>query len=210
MSHMFDAASEPLLNPNAARDTAIGRFYIEAEKDELASRKAGHAVYHDQVMVEITVLGDPFNVPRHRVNPDNPNDPHINRFPKSWAAFQSSRSSAIEGTPIEQWPQLSPAQVAMLKSCKIMSIEELSELNEAKLPHIPNVLALKQKARDWLAAASGNADSTRLAQELRESNARNAKLEERMGQLEAALAAFKEGEPRAKRKYTKRTATDKP
>lgn len=184
---MFDMAADTNLNPNAGRDTAMGMFYVQAAIDEKESKIAGHPVYNDVVMVKIRIPGDKFNEPIHTAT-----DEHKRRFPRSWEAFQKSKSHAIEGMPIEQWPPVTPAQVAMLKGADILSVEALSELNETKLPHIPDIMRLKQKARDWLKAASGTADATRLQGELREALERSARLEARMEQLQAALDAFKE------------------
>ena len=201
MEQMFDSRFEPALNPNAPRDTAMGMFYTEAVKDDIESKKQGRAIYRDQVMVKIRVPGDKFNEPIHRVKSDDPNDPHILRFPRSWEAFQKGQKSAVEGTPIEQWPLLTPAQVQMLKGADVLSVEQLAGLLETKLPNIPDIHRMKARAKDWLDSAAGNADATRLAEDLRDLKERFDRREERITQLEAALAAFREP---VKRKYTKR------
>lgn len=86
------------------------------------------------------------------------------RFPAEWLrqlkegykAWKEGRELPIEGTPIANWPILSPAQVKMLQSIHIRSVEELAVANETTLSAMGmGGRALKQRAVDWLEAKNG-------------------------------------------------------
>lgn len=86
------------------------------------------------------------------------------RFPREWLAqleegykaWKEGREIPVEGTPIANWPILSPAQVKTLQSIHIRSVEELATANETALSAIGmGGRSLKQRAIDWIEAKSG-------------------------------------------------------
>ena len=71
----------------------------------------------------------------------------------------------IDGTPLKQWPLLSPAQIAEFNALNILSVEMLAELSDANVSKIFDGRIWREKAKAWLAQSKDGATATRLAAE---------------------------------------------
>lgn len=155
------------------------------------------------LMVRISVPGDNKSSSEQWVEEEYPKEyPHpmfgairINkevneRFGKHIEAYKSNNKMVLEaGTPLEAWPIVNRAQVALLKHNGIHSVEALSGLSDQ---HISSIgmegRTLVQKAKDYLATAKSASELLRDAEEKRKLEARFADLEGKYMDLAAALA----------------------
>ena len=95
------------------RDPVQPRFHIEPIVDEVASASAGRPIYRNEERVQFIMPGSP-NQPVFRVT-----DEHRQRWGEAYAAFKRGEATATEGTPLEQWPILTRAQVLEMKALGI-------------------------------------------------------------------------------------------
>ncbi len=78
---------------------------------------------------------------------------HAEYYKKAYARFLEGLEVPVEGTSIKQWPAITPAQVALLISLNIRTIEELATLPDDGMRRIGmGGVDLKNKAKTWLAA----------------------------------------------------------
>ncbi len=153
----------------AEADPTFPRFYRDKLENGFKSSQAGHAVYDDVEMVEIIIPGQMQSIATSRVKPE-----HKQRWPNQYAAFLAGLTPSVEGSPLEEWPPLSPAQVANLKVVNVHTVEQLAAVNDGDLDKIGmGARALRDKAAAWLDNAKGGealsktlADNERLKAEL--------------------------------------------
>lgn len=117
------------------------------------------------------------------------------RFPYEWlekierayAAWKSGQELPIEGTPIENWPVLSPAQLVNCRSINIRTVEELAVATDDAVGRIGiGGIALRQRARDWLEALKS--DAGKVSGEMEALKVENASLQQRLQELEDRLS----------------------
>lgn len=155
-------------------DTAIPRFFRDKMQNNFRSQQEGRPVFDDVEKVEIIIPGMTQSIAVERVN-----EGHKMRWPNHYAAFQKGLEPVHDGTPLEEWPPLSPAQVANLKALQVHTVEQLANITDTAIQKIGmGARELKTKASAWLDQAKGGAA---LSQALAE----NAKLRDELETMKA-------------------------
>lgn len=171
------------------------RFEVRAEEDRQASIEAGHYVGKDVDYVLVTPMGSKDCIER-RVDEwfaKLQQDVSEGRCPQEWyngfkAGYENWRAgkeAPVNGTPIADWPPISPAQFKTLQSIGVRTVEDLAAANEEVISRVGmGARALKQKAVDWLASAKSGGkvaeDISALRAELANLKARNESLEKQI------------------------------
>ena len=110
-------------------------------------------------------------------------------FTASYKAWLEGEEMPISGTALKAWPVLSPAQIKMILSAGILTVEDLAGLPDSDLPAIGiGGLALRDKARAWLSAAE---DKGKLAEENAALKLQVTTLSEQVTTLAAEFAKMK-------------------
>lgn len=170
-SHSFSGRDE--------RDPTIPRFFSDEVKDEDASAKAGRAIYRSIERVELTVPGNTLNKPVMNVT-----DELRERFRPHYDRWRQGQEMAADGTPLEMWPILTPAQVRELKALSIFTIEHCAALNDQAIQRIGmGGRALKERARAYLDDAERLAIVEQLTREKDIWEAQRASLERQLEEL---------------------------
>jgi len=127
--------------------------------------EAGHIVYEDVAMVYITTSGDNKSlfenyVPnwlshlKARLHDQMISEPYYDFCVASYEAWKNKQAAPVLGTPIEQWPQVSPSQVKAILNANVRTIEDLAKCNEEGLTEIGmGARALKNKAQAYIQSA---------------------------------------------------------
>jgi len=136
-------------------------FFVEPVADAKASEEAGVPKFREEERVRLIVAGDMFNVAVHPV------DSSIKeRFPVQYEAWKAKKTEKhIDGTPLKQWPLLSPVQIAEFEAAGIFSVEGLQNIADANINRIADGRIWREKAKAWLAQAKDGALATKLAAE---------------------------------------------
>lgn len=170
-------------------------FEQRAEEDREASIAAGHYVAKDVDYVLITPMGSKDRIERLVTDWLKKLDQDVseNRLPRDWAAayreaykaWKSGCELPVSGTAVENWPPASPAQIKMLRSLQVRTVEDLANANEEVISRLGmGGRGLKQRAIDWLSSASG---SGKVSEELAAMRADNDNLRQRNDSLETQL-----------------------
>lgn len=151
----FDASADK-------HDNARPRFYIKSVKNNFRTETEGRPVFEDKEFVEILVPGD-----RKTVVDTLVKEEHKRRWPREYAAFKAGQEIPIEGTPLEEWPQITRSQVEELKFAHIRTIEQLAGLPDDALNRSVSMggFALREKAQRHLEALKGSSQTEALAAE---------------------------------------------
>ena len=110
----------------------------------------GLPVYKDELHIKIFMPGGDVTARRAR-------DEDKFEYPQAWEAFQRGETEEVNGIPLKEWPQATPAVIATLNAANVFSVEGLSELSDAHCETIGNMAFIfRDKAQKWLEQAQGN------------------------------------------------------
>ena len=138
-------------------------FSILPKENRSKSEKAGKPVYEDWEWIKLMPAGGNSVVERWVTDKDK------KRFPAQYEAFKSGLEPTIEGTAVEMWPAVTPAEVKMLRGATIRTVEDLAVCSETALSNIGfGARGLQAKAREWLIAAVDTGKSAAKIEHLRE------------------------------------------
>lgn len=137
-------------------------FFVEPVKNDAKSKEAGRPIFDEVEIVRLLVAGDPYNQVTHPADSE-----YIqNRFPEEYRRWKEKKQERhISGTPLRQWPLLSPANVAEFEALNIFNVEGLSNIPETSIGKIMGMREWRAKAQAWLAAAKDSAVITQMASE---------------------------------------------
>lgn len=182
VERMYDVFDGTPLDPT---DKCRPRFFNLPVENKVKSREAGHPVFEDVEMVEIFIPGDAKSQPCHKVRPH-----HIKRWEREYASFKNGHAQKLNGTPLEQWPGLSAAQIATFHACNIRTVQDIIGLNDSQLSSLGmGAREIQARATAWLEQATGSAVAERLAAENARKDEEMAELRRQMAELQAAVAA---------------------
>lgn len=191
---MFDDGTPDFDAGADKNDNARPRFYSKPVKNNFRSETEGRPVFEDKEFVEILVPGD-----RKTVVDTLVKEEHKRRWPREYAAFKAGQEVPVEGTPLEEWPQISRSQVEELKFAHIRTVEQLASLPDDALNRSVSMggFALREKAQRHLEALKGSSQTEAQAAEIahqREIIADQKRQYEALLERVAALEAQKTGE----------------
>lgn len=160
------------------------RFFQHPMLHGKQSLDAGRQIYVDIPHVEIVVAGQD---KQKFVGPVN--EQHEARFPEEYAQFLRGEQVVRTGTPIEQWPQLTPSQVLMLKQINVYCVEEVANLSDENIRNAgPGGYKLRDDAAKFLKLATAASDAGKMDEIQKQMLAMaeaNAALLARVAELEA-------------------------
>jgi len=152
-----------MLNPVEDERPVYIEFQTRAVEDREASIEAGHYVAKDVVYVVVTPPGG--NLVIEAVAEEwlrkKRTDNFYGHYKGAYDAFLEGREAPLEGTPIKDWPPISPAQAEMCLRAEIRTVEDLATCSDSALERIGmGARALQQKAQTWLTTADGSGKAT--------------------------------------------------
>jgi hypothetical protein len=176
-------------NPSADERSVSVRFFSEPVHMKFESEKEGRPIYKEMPHVSIIIPGD-----KNTMIECKASEEHKQRYPVAWARFQRGESTVNIGTPLEQWPQITRAQVKEAKYVEVHTVEQLANLSDDHAAKMGmGFRALRQSAKDYLETAkNGAADSAKAAENARLRD----ELEAMKAQIAALSSAAKVGRPR--------------
>lgn len=154
-------------------------FYMEALPDQAATLEKGSPQFKEVVMISIAVPGQLDVVKRPAWDAD------YRRFPKLWKAFQEGQTTPEAGTPLSVWPQVTVVQVKELNYRGIRTVEQLAAVSDVDCTGM-GMFSLRQRARDFVEAAKGNAPLVQIRAENEALNLEVAALKAQMAEVIAA------------------------
>lgn len=175
---MSDAPDFEYRDQKQQGDSAVPRFYTEAQHNQRRSDEDGVPRFDEVEKVEILIPGD-----RKTTWDGIVNEQHRRRWPRQYAAFKEGLDPLTTGTPIREMPGITKSQAEELAYQHIHSIETLAGLTDDQAAKAVTMggLALRDRAKRYIDAMAGDAASEKLAAENRE-------LKDKMALLEGQMA----------------------
>jgi hypothetical protein len=160
------------------------QFYIRPVMNNFRSSEEGRPIYEEQEYIRIIVPGD------SKTTVDCPVDDTFRmRFEKQYDKFKKGLAQAVEGTPLEMWPQMTVGLCAELKAMNISTVEQLASLDDGKAQKIMGSHDLRRRAQAFLEASKGEAVNNKMVAELEKRDDEIALLKQQMAQLLEATKA---------------------
>lgn len=157
--------------------------YVSKDVDVAEVRQLGSV---DSIVWEVEKF---FKHNEQEVRSERLNPAHEEFYKKSYQRWKEGQEIPIEGTPIKTWPILAPSQVSNLLHLNIRTVEDLATLTDEGVKRIGmGGVELKQKAKNWLAAAQ---DKGKLTQEMSSMQKQNQLLEANVKTLTAQVEELK-------------------
>ena len=137
---------------------ALITFEVRDIEDRLESNKAGHYVGRDIDVACVTPVGGR-HTHEQEVTPGLlaswKNSQEYRYRYDAYMAWKEGAEPPVNGSPLKNWPPISPAQLKQLNSRNIRSVEELAELPDDALPSFgPGTRIIRDKAREWIKSSS--------------------------------------------------------
>ena len=181
----FSQAYDLQQNPNAADKHLRVRFFWEDFEDTAASEKEGRPIFKSWEMCEIK-YGDKDNVVCDRVKYMSP-DPR-KRFPVQFARFKAGEKAQSTGTPLRLWGLIASSRAKEYEAQDIHTVEELANLSDTVGQGIRGSFADRQKARDFLEMAKGQAPLAEARAELDKARDEIRSLRDEVMEMRAAMS----------------------
>lgn len=190
MSSMYDPGTGMNFNAGNAEDRGVfAEFYMNPVINNRKTEDAGRPIFDDILYVRIRTPGDRRTEVDRQAKEDDKR-----RFAYQWAQYQQGATQATSGTPLEEWPLMTPATVRNLKALNISSVEELAGVTDGNLQQVGmGARALRDQAIAYLSRASEGAETRKLAAENAELRAQLEATNANLANL-AALVRRKEAE----------------
>ena len=177
---------------------AYVRFERVAVEDKAASDAAGHYVARDVDFALVTppYSKDIFKAKAAQWLENMRQEVRNGRIPQDWAdhyekaykSWSNGQELPLNGTAIRGWGVISPAQQETLIRMNILTVEDLSGINDEGVRRIGmGASELKAKATAWLSQLK---DKGPLTQEVAALKSENALLRANLESLEARVAAL--------------------
>lgn len=197
-------------------DGNVVQFWEKPVQNKTATANNGRPIFYKALMARITspamktqtpdqevrLIDEHGTVIRKKIRYTNADTGQIeyweDYFRDQLRAFEDGRKTDGNGTPLESYPKLDVAQIAMLKMQGIHFLEQLSVVPDSQLANLgPGGRALRDGANAYIEAAKGNAPMDKLAKENEDMRAQLAAMQENMNQLLAMQETKrKPGRPR--------------
>ena len=136
------------------QDPADARLWVKFEMrpkpDHAKSAEEGRPIYTEEEWIIIMIPGDRDTVER----PITPQDK--GRFSKQYDHWKTTGKESVTGTPLEAWPAITRSEVEELKHFRVRTVEDLANLADSSVAKAMGLQSLKNKAKAFLEAASGN------------------------------------------------------
>lgn len=118
------------------------------------------------------------------------------RFRAKYEAFKNATGEPVDGTPLEQLPEIKPSQVETLKYVGITTIEQLAKVSDGSpMMSMMGGIGLKQRAAAWVSKNRRSSLVTQTNEAFRERDEQIAQLQEQVKALLAASEAARTVEP---------------
>lgn len=153
-------------------------FYNDVVEIKAESEKQGRPIYKEMAFIRKVIPGDTTNVVERVAKQHD-----FDLYPKEYDRYKRETvSGSIEGTPLEQWPQISRSQVKEAKYFEVHTVEQLANLTDSNCQKMGmGFVELRSGAKSYLNLANDTAAATAQAAE-------NQRLREDIDALQAQLA----------------------
>lgn len=186
-----DADNTEFVGAHNPDDLLHVTFYSKSVHQPFQSEKEGRPIFKDVDFVTIHTPGNQLNIIKVPVD-----ESHKFRFPKQWARYEAGKKGDEQtiGTPLSQWPILTPAQCDELRAMKFFTVDQIAGASDEQIQRIGmaggmSPLAFRDRAKRFLTVAHDNAEVERYNAELKKRDDEIAEMKRQLETLTQAQSA---------------------
>ncbi len=145
-------------------------------------------LYEDREFIRIRFPGDQSSTVEREVRPEDKV-----RFAEQYGRFKANESHQYTGTPLSEWPAMTPAKIKMLEYHNIYTVEHMATAADTSIQKMGmDGVDLRKRAQVFLMSAKGHdADKEALKAQVAEQAKAMEAMQAQMASLAAAQAAPK-------------------
>lgn len=133
------------------------RFEVRAIENSQKTTEKGYKCYDDIDFAIMLVPGDRFFEFEQIVTPEVltrwGNYQETRYRVDAYKAWKAGQAAPLNGTPLKEWPVISPSELRQLEMMHVFTVEDLADLSEEGIRRYGiGAQKLKQKAQSWIAA----------------------------------------------------------
>lgn len=202
--------TDDLLSPNrlTLRDMPFVAFKTETIEDAKRTKETGRMAFKDQAYAIITPPGgksnniervdDFFTKMEHEVQVGRVHPDWVRKWRGDYELYQKGQEIPLDGTPIRGWKLLSGSQQEELTRLNILTVEALANLTDEGARNVGmGAVEFRRRAQAWLAQneahEGGAVQLTSLKRENDELKGTVSAMQEKLDELEKALASKRKG-----------------
>jgi hypothetical protein len=174
---------------------SIDKVYLEAKTKEQTrlfvesngEKGSERPLWEDREFITIRIPGDVTQTAVYREV--NENDKV--RFAEQYKRFKANAGSQQIGTPLAEWPAMTPARIKMLEHFNIFTVEHMANAADTQVQQMGmDGVELRKLARIYLMKAQGtDAEKEKLREQLEEQARQMAEMREQMREFMAGQPA---------------------
>jgi hypothetical protein len=187
------ATTQRAMEGRSADDRLMIKFELFPHPNQEKSLAAGHPVFDDKEYITIIVPGDKTSVIHRPVWEQD-----LQRFPRQYAQFKQGLEQTVSGLPLKLWGGMSLGQAKEYEYFNVRTVEQLAEMADGHGGNIQGFQAMKQKARDYVAATKEQAPLLQLRAELETKDSEVASLQQALADQGARIAQLERLIPKSK------------
>jgi hypothetical protein len=167
------------------------RFFMYPEQDKAASLEAGRPIFEEVPYIVIRIPGDKTTeIQRPLRFGDTPShDNH--KFAREYQAFIAGNEQSLLGTPLAEWGAITRSQVKEMEHFHIRTVEQLAEMPDSTLGNFRGITSIREKARNYISAAKGEAPLLKMQEDLKERDETLSAMQAQINELIAELGETK-------------------
>ena len=148
---MFNSLEEAIQLGDRKNQNDGGVPVFELKAMPVTDRNSKEDKYEDVVWVTIFNKGDPKNIIERPMREEDKK-----RWPQHWEAYKNNEEPPIDGIPLEDFPQITPAERMRCKQLHIRSVEDLTKIPDTQLDQLGGRgRQLVKAAREYIAYREG-------------------------------------------------------
>lgn len=167
------------------------RFYMRPMPNAFKTNLEKRPIFEDILYVEIHTPGNQLSIIDVMARDD-----HKARFPLHWAHFQNTfgkNADGFVGTPLAQWPLITPAQSEMLKALKFYTVESVAMASDSQISSIGMLAGMapfsfREQAVMYLRVAKDTSFAAKQAEELKARDTEMAAMRKQIEDLTALVS----------------------
>jgi hypothetical protein len=176
------------------------RFFMHPVQDKAASLEAGRPIFEEVPYIVIRIPGDKTSEIKRPIRFGDTTAHDNNKFAREYEAFKLGNEQSLLGTPLSEWGAITRSQVKEMEHFHIRTVEQLSEMPDSTLGNFRGITSIREKARNYIAAAKGEAPMLKMQEELAERDVAMKAMQAQINELVSELGDTKEVTPKKRRK----------
>jgi hypothetical protein len=137
-------------------------FFHSTVQNFAKTETEGRPIFDEFEFCRILIAGDP-----HNAHVEPVTDAVKRRFAAQYHEWKlgNEQRQQVTGTPLRQWPLMTPAKIAEFEALHIYNVEGLAQLAEVHLQRGFDLREWRERARAWLESAKDGSAAARYAAE---------------------------------------------